>query len=351
MYRLWLVGCCLLSSLCAFQVQELDGDWRAVFIEQELAPIKELEGIKSMIAAYEPDEHTQRYKIEGNCLQDLPTDHLALGAQERHEIVCEIFETLLATKSLPDMEFWIHLGDAFIGRDTKVPVFAFSTLKEQRYVINMPDFEMFTLDQELFSPVLCYANCYPWKMKLPIAFWRGSTTSGDFRVPYWREFPRSKLVLQAAYTPDLVDAKFTNYCQGAENNQDFLDNMGPAANRVSISSHIPFKYLIDVDGNASSYSRYFWILLSNCMPLKVESNFIQWYYVGLTPYYHYLPVKEDSSNLSEQIEWAKGHDAQAEQIANNSQAFAKQYLSEEGVYTYLYHLFKRYAEVCNEQDN
>tara|TARA_B100001059_G_C17817167_1_gene576014 strand:+ start:1529 stop:1705 length:177 start_codon:yes stop_codon:yes gene_type:complete len=35
MYRLWLVGCFLLSSLCAFQIQELDGDWRAMFEEGE----------------------------------------------------------------------------------------------------------------------------------------------------------------------------------------------------------------------------------------------------------------------------------------------------------------------------
>ena len=279
----------------------------------------------------------------------MPTYHLSYVPQKRHEIVCEIFEKLLSITSLPDMEFWIHLGDAFIGRDTNVPIFAFSTLKEQRYVINVPDFELFTQDQELFSPVLGYSKCYPWEMKLPIAFWRGSTTSGDFHEPHWREFPRSKLVLQAVHTPNLVDSKFTNYCQGAEANQDFLNSMGLAAEHVSIMDHIPFKYLIDVDGNASTYSRFFWILLSNCMPLKVESNFMQWYYVGLTPYYHYLPVKEDSSNLAQQIQWAIDHDSQAAQMANNSQAFAKQYLDEDGVYTYLYHLLKRYAEICNDQ--
>jgi Glycosyl transferase family 90 len=106
-----------------------------------------------------------------------------------------------------------------------------------------------------------------------------------------------------------------------------------------------FKYLIDVDGNTCSFSRFYWILLSNSVPFKVESDNIQWYYGALTPFVHYIPVARDLSDLVERIDWARNHEEIVKGIAYNSCRFAKMHLFEPEVYKYLYLLLTKYAKL------
>lgn len=105
-----------------------------------------------------------------------------------------------------------------------------------------------------------------------------------------------------------------------------------------------YKYQIDVDGWASGYHRCQWVLRSNCVPLKQQSDYIQWYYTGLVPYVHYIPYLSDCSDLAEKIDWLHMHDAEAYEIACAGQQFAKMYLSREMTYLYLHEVLKRILE-------
>jgi len=49
----------------------------------------------------------------------------------------------------------------------------------------------------------------------------------------------------------------------------------------------------------------------------------------LEPYVHYVPLKSDFSDLVEQYEWCKGHDAECEQIAKNGKEWMSQFMDEE----------------------
>jgi hypothetical protein len=100
-----------------------------------------------------------------------------------------------------------------------------------------------------------------------------------------------------------------------------------------------------VDGNGWTVPRCFWILLSNSLLLKQDSDYILWYSAGLVPYKHYLPVTRDEKDVFDKIDWAKEHDEEAQQIATEATHFAKNDLCLESTYLYLYRLLRAYSEL------
>jgi len=104
------------------------------------------------------------------------------------------------------------------------------------------------------------------------------------------------------------------------------------------------KYLIDLDGNCASAPRLGLMLHSNCLVLKATTNSIQWFYKALKPNIHFIPVKEDFTDLFTQMLWAKEHEKESKQISKNAQKFASEALSQEAIYEYLYRLLVEYSK-------
>ena len=69
-----------------------------------------------------------------------------------------------------------------------------------------------------------------------------------------------------------------------------------------------YKYLITIDGDSASLGRHSLILLSNSVPLVVETNFKPLYQSDWIPFVHYVPVKNDLSDLIQKIEWLRIND-------------------------------------------
>ncbi len=347
MYKFFYLSFFLLHSLFSLEIIDVGRDWRDLSIEESFRGVV---AFADEIKEYDRDNYTYLYTIEDNHLTVKPPldQKMFHFLQGREKAVTAAFNRILRENpSLPDMSLLVHLGDAFIRVDKSdyVPIFTFSKKRNDCAVIVMPDFELLSNHQSLIDEVSQGCTRYSWNSKMAQAFWRGSTTSGDFSQPNWREFSRSQLVLTARDSNKRVNAHFTQFCQGAENNNDFLTEIGHCYPHIDVESHLVFKYLIDVDGNASTYSRFYWILLSNSAPFKVESEFTQWYYKGLEPYKHYVPVNHDSSNLISQVEWARENDEKVESIAKASREFAIEHLNEDSVHDYLYLLLKRYSQV------
>ncbi|MEI8365360.1 MAG: glycosyl transferase family 90 [Parachlamydiaceae bacterium] len=86
-------------------------------------------------------------------------------------------------------------------------------------------------------------------------------------------------------------------------------------------------------------------LWSNSVVLKQTSDNIQWYYLGIKPYEHYIPVANNFSDLIDKIKWAKEHDNEARQIALNGTQFVLNNLRKENTQLYLFLLLTKYAEL------
>lgn len=61
--------------------------------------------------------------------------------------------------------------------------------------------------------------------------------------------------------------------------------------------------------------------------LWVDTGWEEFYYSLLQPQRHYIPVKQDLSNLCEQLEWVRSHPAEAKLIALHGREFIEKCLS------------------------
>jgi hypothetical protein len=245
------------------------------------------------------------------------------------------FEQLSHRHTLPDTEF-ILLTDDGTNSSQPLPVFAFSKHRNAKNVCLFPDFEMLweLIDPERNWIPICqqHAAQFPWKVKSPIGFFRGCDTGVEDRL---------RLTLFSYHNPDLVDATFNRV--GKPEIRALLDSLEKEVSGASIEDHFRYKYLFDVDGNASTYSRCRWILLSNCLLLKMQSDYCQWYYKALKPFVHFVPIRRDLSDLVETLDFLKSHDDEARQIAEQGRGLALELFSCETVDRYVVTLLEEYA--------
>lgn len=252
---------------------------------------------------------------------------------------------LLKTVDMPDMEFLITFHDSYDLHETPAPLFVFCKKKDNHHMILIPDHELITGYDAFNALIDKSVESSPWENKEAIAYWRGSTSSGDYSLPHWRDYPRSRLVYLSLDHPKEVDARFSKLVLGAESNKDFLSETQLLGEFVYPQDSLDYKYQVDVDGNASTYSHYYWLLRSNCVPLKQESPFMMWYYGALKPYEHYIPIKNDLSDLPDQVRWARTHDEEARHIAERGAEWVKNELTLEDAYLYLYLVLMKYQSL------
>ena len=108
-----------------------------------------------------------------------------------------------------------------------------------------------------------------------------------------------------------------------------------------------FKYHIDLGGGGGTS------LLERNNPGTLEklalpgllfhhmSGATDWYHEHLVPWVHYVPVKEDLSDLRQQFEWAEKHERKARSIAKAGTEFVRRMSRPEGMEElYRRHLLK-----------
>jgi hypothetical protein len=81
---------------------------------------------------------------------------------------------------------------------------------------------------------------------------------------------------------------------------------------------INYKYILDIDGNASTWDATAWKLNSGSVIFKTDSNWVQWFYDDYKPWTHYIPVNDDFSDIQEKFKWCEEHQAECEEIVKNA---------------------------------
>jgi hypothetical protein len=94
---------------------------------------------------------------------------------------------------------------------------------------------------------------------------------------------------------------------------------------TTLPDHCDYKYLIDLQGHGFSARAKF--LLHTRRPLFYqERKFHEYWFWSLRPFVHYIPVKEDLSDLGQMLAWAESHPSECSEIANNAYKFASENL-------------------------
>lgn len=185
----------------------------------------------------------------------------------------------------------------------------------------------------------------PWSKKKSIAVFRGASTGCGVTV---ETNPRLKLAYLSKTTPPdndgnpLLDAGITewNLRPRKIKGQKFLqtidvDNMPfGLVKRLSPQEQNCYKYIINVDGHVSAYRLSLELESGSCI-LLATSRYKLWYRDMLQPFVHFVPVKQDLSDLLDKIRWCKANDAKCKKIAQNAAKFASTYLTKNGILDYL----------------
>ncbi len=288
-----------------------------------------------------PEPYYIRYRIVSNTLyRYFPEGELIALDDNGLE---KTFKTLLHYFNLPDADFIVGYIDGvpFPGKPIdfyhtkdphmQAPLLVFARLAKTKHTILIPDWrsvaDWWAKD---VKSVQDHLQAKPWSTKKEKAFWRGGLTRGE----------RLQAARQGLQHSQLLDIKLV----GAELGDD-LKREGVVGDFATLDQFMDYKYLPTFDGVICAYPAFQWRLLSNSVTLKQESDEVQWFYRAVKPYVHYIPLKQDLSDLYDQIVWAQNHDAECQKISSQAQAFAQNNLMMEDHYLYLYHVLRRYASL------
>jgi hypothetical protein len=265
------------------------------------------------------------------------------------------FKTLLIYANVPDVDFILcpmdgmpepYMPTRFFLLEVpqnQAPILAQAKLSNPHIVLIPDQFSLHEQWGKIAKEILELNEQYPWNLKKECAVWRGGLTDAgvpDEQFVQNLNFSPRFLLCKLAETSSLIDAGF-NWSNPMM--KSTLEKEGVMKEGLSKKEHLLHKYLPVLDGHMCTYPGYQWRLLSNSVCLKQTSDQIQWFYGALTPYLHYIPVKNNLNDLVEKIGWAKEHDLQVREISKTAQDFVLNNLMLEDNYLYLYLVFKKLA--------
>ncbi|KAM6893783.1 protein O-glucosyltransferase 1 [Xenentodon cancila] len=172
---------------------------------------------------------------------------------------------------------------------------------------------------------------WPWKNKESKGFFRGSRTSPE----------RDPLILLSREAPELVDAEYTKN-QAWKSDKDTLGR--PPAKEIPLVDHCNYKYLFNFRGVAASF-RLKHLFLCGSLVFHVGDEWQEFFYPQLKPWVHYIPVKQDLSDVRELLQFVKDNDEVAQEIATRGQEFILEHLRMEDVSCYWERLLSDFSQL------
>jgi hypothetical protein len=173
-----------------------------------------------------------------------------------------------------------------------------------------------------------------WESRSELIFWRGGATT-NYRTATGQPVDRVESVPRVAMCETMKNCQWADVAimhawalpLRFEGVKERLLEMGVYRPVKRMIEHANYRYLIDVDGVANSWSFFEKMLLGSCI-LKVSSPFEQWFYDRIHPWKHFVPVEADFSDLKEKCEWCLQNPDEARNIGAEAQRFALEHTYE-----------------------
>lgn len=84
-----------------------------------------------------------------------------------------------------------------------------------------------------------------------------------------------------------------------------------------------YKYILDIDGEASTFDATHWKMKSGSVLFKPKSIWRQWFYDEFLPGVHYVELKEDFSDILEKYQWCESHPEECLKMIENCKELCK----------------------------
>ena len=286
----------------------------------------------------------------------------------------DMFTTLCKERQVPDIELFINKRDfPVLKKSYHEPyehIFGSETypLISHRYETYCPILSMVTTNNNADIPIPTaedwarvgsrelghyfppdcrdyrYDFSMKWEDRIPTAVFRGASTGCGVTI---ETNPRLKVSYLSTISPTedgfkLLDAGITKWNMRPRKHisSPYLqiidrDKIGFSLVQPLIpTEQSRYKYIVHVDGHVSSFRLSLEMDMGSVL-LIAESKYRLWFRRYLKEYEHYVPVKEDLSDLFEKIRWCRQNDQKCKEIAENARRFYQQYLKKDGILDYL----------------
>jgi len=145
---------------------------------------------------------------------------------------------------------------------------------------------------------------------------------------------------------DFCKLYFNKYNVGLLKNNGQFQNLNYdeyLRNKMTPEEMIKYKYIISIEGNDKD-SGLNWKLASNSVVIMTPPIYESWLMENkLEPYVHYIPMKDDMSDLDDILEWCKKNDDKCKEIAQNARKFIMQFTNNETeqlIFNMIKHLYQ-----------
>lgn len=124
---------------------------------------------------------------------------------------------------------------------------------------------------------------------------------------------------------------------------NFMNYTSVSKNKMTNNEISNYKYYLCLDGWSGDWDKcgrlaHGFFMNSVCL---LPTQYDMHYTCALEPWVHYVPIKNDLSDLLEKYEWLRSHPEEAEEIASNGREFAEECLKPE-------HLIEDFVFTLNE---
>ena len=265
------------------------------------------------------DKHFDLFSIKNTSLQKRES-----WRHKRTKVIASFIQECL--KQIPDkinVDLLINVHDKYDGEFSEFPVIAFGkSVSNHPEIIQIPS--LYLLDGTVGRRCKKTERVDP-----PFHLKRGKVCFYGASTGYLNT-NKNQRVQAALWAKDKKNMviKITNWCQGADYDliSKGLANQIPhiSDKTKSIRRQLLYKYLLNIDGNSTSWDRFVWQLFSNSLSLKLESPQTEFWYPLLKDRINYVSVTLDT--LEEVITHYKENKNEAININRKSRSLVADFL-------------------------
>lgn len=171
----------------------------------------------------------------------------------------------------------------------------------------------------------------PYDSKKNVVVWRGSSTGNkreNFVEKYYN-YPGHELNVGFTF--------FTNGYRGARNPR-YLKRAMP------IAEQLQYKFIISLEGNDVA-TNLKWIMASNSLCIRPKSTCSSWFMEDkLEPWVHYVPLREDYSDLLEIYKWCIENPESCKRIVKNANDYISRFMDGNHEFSIINQVLKGYCD-------
>ena len=157
----------------------------------------------------------------------------------------------------------------------------------------------------------------PFDKKKSIVIWRGGTTGNEKRSGN-----RFSLIEKWYDVSDFIDVGFSQTSKKKESFKKYVKSY------KYINKLLQYKYLISAEGNDVS-SGLKWMLYSQSVVIMPKPTIVSWFMEDhLVPFKHYVPIKNDWSDLLKMYNWCENNQNKCKDIINNANNYVRRFIDE-----------------------